>query len=72
MDRVVAEIGRDIERYDVRDFFFWSDTFTIDKHYVKELSQALQPLGVSWASNSRVDTIDSELAESMRKGGCWI
>ncbi len=72
VDRVVAEIRRDIERYDVRDFFFWSDTFTIDKRYVQELSQALRPLGVSWACNSRVDTIDSELAESMRKAGCWM
>jgi radical SAM superfamily enzyme YgiQ (UPF0313 family) len=56
----------------VREFFFWSDTFTIDKRYVTELSQALEPLGISWASNSRVDTINGELAETMRRAGCWM
>jgi radical SAM superfamily enzyme YgiQ (UPF0313 family) len=72
VERVVQEIRRNIERYDVREFFFWSDTFTIDKRYVTELSQALEPLGISWASNSRVDTINGELAETMRRAGCWM
>jgi radical SAM superfamily enzyme YgiQ (UPF0313 family) len=72
VERVVQEIRRNIERYDVREFFFWSDTFTIDKRYVTELSHALEPLGISWASNSRVDTINGELAETMRRAGCWM
>ena len=49
-----------------------SDTFTIDKRYVIELCDAIEPLGVTWASNSRVDTIDPELAAAMRRAGCWM
>ena len=70
--RVVLEIERNLTRYGVREFFFWSDTFTLHKGYVLELSQALEPLGISWASNSRVDSIDAEVAQAMRRAGCWM
>jgi radical SAM superfamily enzyme YgiQ (UPF0313 family) len=70
--RVSEEIRRNVEVHGVKDFFFWSDTFTIDKRYVTALCDAIAPLGVSWASNSRVDTIDEELARAMRRAGCWM
>jgi radical SAM superfamily enzyme YgiQ (UPF0313 family) len=70
--RVVAEIERDVSRYGVREFFFWADTFTLDRRYVTELCRALRPLDISWAANSRVDTMDEELAELMRRAGCWM
>jgi radical SAM superfamily enzyme YgiQ (UPF0313 family) len=72
VDKVVNEIRRNVEVHGVRELFFWSDTFTIDKRYVMSLMEAITPLGVSWASNSRVDTIDDELARSMRAAGCWM
>ena len=58
VERVSEEIRRNIEVHGVRELFFWSDTFTIDKRYLIELCDAIEPLGVTWASNSRVDTID--------------
>ena len=72
VERVRDEIRRNVEVHGVRDLFFWSDTFTIDKRYVIELCDAIEPLGVTWASNSRVDTIDPELAAAMRRAGCWM
>lgn len=72
VERVAAEIERNIEELGVREFFFWSDTFTIDKRYVLALAETLEPLGISWASNSRVDTIDAEMAGAMRRAGCWM
>jgi radical SAM superfamily enzyme YgiQ (UPF0313 family) len=71
-ERVVSEIETIVTRHGVREFFFWSDTFTIDKRYVTALSEAIEPLGISWASNSRVDTIDEEMTLAMRKAGCWM
>jgi len=70
--RVRDEIRKNAEVHGVRELFFWSDTFTIDKRYVLELCEAIEPLGVTWASNSRVDTIDDELARAMRRAGCWM
>lgn len=72
IQRVRDEIRRNVEVHGVRELFFWSDTFTIDKRYVMELCNAIEPLGVTWASNSRVDTIDPELARAMRRAGCWM
>jgi len=72
VERVRDEIRRDVEVHGVRELFFWSDTFTIDKRYVLSLCEAIEPFGVSWASNSRVDTIDEELARAMKRAGCWM
>ncbi len=72
VEKVRDEIRRNVEVHGVKDLFFWSDTFTLDKRYVMALCDAIAPLGVSWASNSRVDTIDEELARAMRRAGCWM
>lgn len=72
VERVIEEIRRNLEVHGVKELFFWSDTFTLDKRYVTALCEAMAPLGVSWASNSRVDTIDGELARAMRRAGCWM
>jgi anaerobic magnesium-protoporphyrin IX monomethyl ester cyclase len=72
--RVVAEIKRDIDQFGVRDFLFLSDTFTLDRVYVRELCQAFiaNNLDISWASNSRVDTIEPDTFRWMKKAGCWM
>ena len=72
VERVREEIRKNVEVHGVRELFFWSDTFTIDKRYVIELCDAIEPFGVTWASNSRVDTIDPELAAAMKRAGCWM
>lgn len=72
VERVRAEITRARDELGVRELFFWSDTFTLDRRYVHELCEAIAPLGVSWAANSRVDTIDRRTAEAMRRAGCWM
>jgi anaerobic magnesium-protoporphyrin IX monomethyl ester cyclase len=72
--RVIAEIRRNVTEFGVKDFLFWSDTFTLDRSYVKELCRAIiaENLAISWASNSRIDTIDQEMFRLMREAGCWM
>jgi anaerobic magnesium-protoporphyrin IX monomethyl ester cyclase len=72
--RVVQEIRRNVESFGVRDFLFWSDTFTLDRQYVKDLCQAFldAKLDISWACNSRVDTADLETFKIMKRAGCWM
>ena len=71
---VLKEIERDISRFDVKDFFFWSETFVIDKAYVSALCSALieSKMDISWTANSRVDTVDAGLLKLMAKAGCWM
>lgn len=71
---VVDEIQECVERHGIRDFLFHGDTFTLHKKWLIELCKEIlnRGLDVHWGCNSRVDTIDDERAEWMRKAGCWV
>jgi anaerobic magnesium-protoporphyrin IX monomethyl ester cyclase len=71
---VIDEIKNDITKYDIHYFFFWAETFTVNRLFIKELCReiALQGLNIHWMCNSRVDTVDEELLELMSKAGCWM
>ncbi len=71
---VISEIELCKSKYRINDFFFLSDTFTINQGYVKELCEKIieKDLNISWTCNSRVDTITQELAYIMQKAGCYL
>ena len=58
----------------VEDVFFHTDLFTFKKDYVLKLCEAMirEKLNLHWICNSRVDTFDEEMAEAMKKAGCWM
>jgi radical SAM superfamily enzyme YgiQ (UPF0313 family) len=70
--RVVDEIEAIARRGVVNDFVMWSDTFTLDREFVLALCAELQGrrLGIRWMCNSRVDSIDEEMAAAMKRAGC--
>jgi len=74
VESVLKEIEYDIERFGIGDFFFWAETFVIDKEYVSNLCSAIieRGINISWTSNSRVDTVDGSLLRLMAKAGCWM
>lgn len=74
VENVVAEIRECVEKHGIRNFLFRSDLFTQNKKWVISLCQAIidAKLDISWASNSRVDTICEERLQWMKKAGCWI
>lgn len=74
VESVVAEITECVEKYGIRDFLFHGDTFTLHKKWLINLCKAIidRGLDVHWGCNSRVDTIDDERAEWMKKAGCWV
>ncbi len=69
---VIAELQQNLTAFGVKDIFFWSDTFTLNRKYVHELCAGIRRhrLPISWVCNSRVDTIDEELAQAMSAAGC--
>jgi anaerobic magnesium-protoporphyrin IX monomethyl ester cyclase len=73
-DNVVAEILECVEKHGIRSFLFRSDLFTQNKKWVIELCQKIieAKLDIDWASNSRVDCINLEMLQWMKKAGCWI
>lgn len=74
VDNVVDEIQECVEKYGIRDFLFHGDTFTLHKKWLVNLCKEIlhRGLDIHWGCNSRVDTIDDERAEWMRKAGCWV
>jgi radical SAM superfamily enzyme YgiQ (UPF0313 family) len=74
VENVIGELKECVEKHGIRNFLFRSDLFTQNKKWVKELCAAIldEGLDISWACNSRVDTITPEAAEAMASAGCWI
>ncbi len=60
----------------IRSFLFRSDLFTAKREWVMDLCDHLIETGladeIDWACNSRVDTIDPEMARAMRRAGCFM
>lgn len=71
---ILREIELCIDKYGIRDFLFWSDIFNLDRRWVMELCEYILNSGLkfSWATNTRVDTIDIEMATLMKKSGCHM
>lgn len=71
---IINEIKYDIEKFGIKNFFFWAETFTINQKFVKELCKEiiLSNIHIKWTCSSRVDTIDQETLALMSESGCWM
>ncbi len=71
---VLGEIKECVNKYNISDFLFLADTFTINHAYVKELCKKIieSNLKITWSCNSRIDTFNYEIAKLMKRAGCWL
>jgi len=71
-ENVLAEIRELKERFGVREFFFWDDTFTVRRQHVTALCEAMirEKIDIIWRCTSRVDCINDEMLDLMRRAGC--
>ncbi len=71
---IVAEIKHGLDRYEIGDIFFWGDTFTLVREQIRALCSRIidEGLAIRWVANSRVDTVDKEILELMKRAGCWM
>lgn len=71
---IMDEIAYNIHRFEINQFFIWADTFTADRKYVLEFCKRIcdKGLKIHWTCNSRVDTVDQVLLETMADSGCWM
>lgn len=74
VESVLDEISYDRDRFGIRDFFFWAETFVVNRDYVHTLCRGImeRKLRIAWTANSRVDTVDPELLSLMAEAGCWM
>lgn len=73
-ERVVDELQVYKEKYRIRNFLFWCDTYTLNKKIVSETCDQIKKRGldISWMSINRVDTVNKEILSKMHSAGCFI
>ena len=75
-ENIFEEINECFHKYGIRNFFFKSDTFTMNKFWVEKLCKYI--IGsdlageISWVANSRVNPLAQETLYIMKEAGCWL
>ncbi len=71
-ERVLQEIDEIINKHKIKNITMWSDTFTLNREFVMEVCKGIikHKFDVQWMTNSRVDTVDPEMLNMMRKANC--
>ncbi|PLX98544.1 MAG: hypothetical protein C0624_14385 [Desulfuromonas sp.] len=74
-ERVLKEIETLIEEYGARELIFYDSCFTLNRKHVTDICEKLISRGlnqkISWSCETRVDTIDSDLLNLLKRAGCW-
>lgn len=71
-EKIIEEIKLVKEKYRAKQINFGSLNFTVDKEWVRSLSQSLinENLGIVWSCQTRTDLIDKGTLEIMKEAGC--
>ena len=71
-DNVVAEIEECVNKYNLREFYFCDEIFTVNKKRAIEICNKIieKKIRIYWICFSRANTIDSELVRVLKKAGC--
>lgn len=70
---ITEEVVECRRRFGIHHFMFLSDTFNMREDLTLELCERLcrDAPGVTWVSNSRVDTLTEKMAHLMKAAGCY-
>lgn len=73
-ENILCEIKECVEKYDIRNFIFWSDIFNLDKEWTRELCKKIIDSGlkITFSTNTRADSADIETIKLMKKAGCRL
>ena len=73
---VIEELQECYKKYNIYNFFFKADTFTINKEWVIELCTLIMESDLNgkirFTANSRVKPLDKKALHYMRKAGCFM
>ena len=73
-ENIIAEIRECMNKYNIRNFIFWSDIFNQDREWTVNLCEKIIKSGLkfTWSANTRADTADLKMAKLMHKAGCRL
>jgi magnesium-protoporphyrin IX monomethyl ester (oxidative) cyclase len=72
-ERVISEIKHLIDTYDVEEISFEDDNIILDRERFVRICEGIEPLDIKWCTPNgiRVNSLDHELLEIMKKSGCY-
>ena len=75
-ENILGELRECYHKFGISDFFFRSDTFTINSEWVRDLCGAITASELSgkiqWVANSRVKPLAEDTLKIMKDAGCWL
>jgi len=71
-ENIVKEIKELIGKYNVKNFTFSDDTFTLNKERTKEICKLIKNKtpDIGWTAGTRVNLVDKDLLKEMKDAGC--
>jgi len=71
--RVAAEVAYYAENFGVREIAFYDDVFTLDKKRAYAIADELikAEIKIHWTCETRVNLVDRELLQHMKRAGCY-
>lgn len=76
VENIFAELEECYYKYNIKNFFFKADTFTIDPQWAEELCDKIINSElcnkIEFTVNSRVKPLNTELLRKLKKAGCFM
>ena len=73
-ENVLEEIDFLVDNYKIKEVLFYDDHFTLNKQRLQDICNGLikRKYNLTWCCFSRVDSLDLETAQLMKKSGCHM
>jgi len=72
IDRVIRELRHLQEGYGMQAVGMMDEVFAVRRERLEEFCEKVTPLGIGWSAQIRLDIVDRELLDTMRRAGCAV
>jgi len=73
VERAIEELNYLINDYNIKEILFWDNEFVVGKKWIKEFADAMhkEKIDIRWSCYARVNFVNQEILDVMKKAGCW-
>jgi len=73
-ENILNEIEHLKEKYKIKEIIFYDDSFTLNRERIIKLCQLIieKKLNIKWKCETRVNLVDEELLQLMKRAGCYL